>query len=62
MKLFPYLLEHARSVPASPVSAQITDFLNNEVVAPALLGQKSPAAALKDGQAKAEQAIASFKS
>lgn len=62
VRLFPYLLDHARSVPASPVSAQITDILNNEVVAPALLGQKSPAAALKDGQAKAEQAIASFKS
>ena len=62
VKLFPYLLQHGRSIPASPVSAQITDILNNDVVLPALQGQKSPAAALKDGQSKAQQAIASFKS
>jgi multiple sugar transport system substrate-binding protein len=60
VKLFPYLLQHGRSLPASPVLAQIIDILNNQVVSPALLGTKSPAAALKDGQSMAQQAIDQF--
>ncbi len=62
VQLFPFLLEHGRSVPPTPAYNQLTDILTNEVVLPALQGSKSPAAALKDGQAKAQQAIDSAKS
>lgn len=60
VKLFPSLLDHSRSLPSSPVSAQLNDILLNEAVLPAMLGQKSASAALKDAQSKAEQAISSF--
>jgi multiple sugar transport system substrate-binding protein len=60
VRLFPYLLQHGRSIPASPVYNQLNDILQNDVINPALEGSKSPSAALKDGQAKAQQAIDSF--
>jgi multiple sugar transport system substrate-binding protein len=61
VELFPFLLEHGRSLPASPVSAQLNDILQTEAVNPALDGSKSPKRALTDAQAKAQQAIDSFK-
>jgi multiple sugar transport system substrate-binding protein len=61
VQLFPFLLEHGRSLPATPVSAQLDDILQTEAVNPALDGSKSPRQALTDAQAKAQQAIDSFK-
>ena len=61
VQLFPFLLEHGRSLPASPVSAQLNDILQNAAVNPALDGSTSPKRALTDAQAKAQQAIDSFK-
>jgi hypothetical protein len=43
------------------VSAQLNDILQTEAVNPALDGSKSPRQALTDAQAKAQQAIDSFK-
>ena len=60
VKLFPALLEQSRNIPPSPVAAQLNDILTNEAILPALLGQKSPAAALKAAQSQAQQAISSF--